>query len=149
MPRCYSLSLGEMTVDTSFTFSLSGPFSLHKAAVNVFLCVLRRVWHILWWSQSLSTLVAQVVLGLGLCAPWKGKRSHLFGLSQAADFQPHFGNKRKALKCGFSPFPPFFSLYYKSLVSGKFIQMVIASFSFIFFLWHIPWKQHKSISQKC
>lgn len=108
MPRCCSLSLGEMTVDTSFTFSFSGPFSLHKAAVNVFLCVLRRVWHILWWSQSLSTLVAQVVLGLGLCAPWKGKRSHLFELSQAADFQPHFGNKRKALKCGLSPFPPFF-----------------------------------------
>lgn len=63
---------------------------------------MRRVWHILWWSQSLSTLVVQVVLGLGLCVLWKGKRSHLFGLSQAADFQPRFGNKRKALKCGLS-----------------------------------------------
>lgn len=39
----FLLFFKEMTVDTSFTFSFSSAFSLHKAAVNVF-CV--------WWEGN-------------------------------------------------------------------------------------------------
>lgn len=85
--RCSSLFyFKEMTVATSLAFSFSSAFSLHKAAVNVFLCAVRREWHFQRWSGPQPTLVAQVVSGLGLCVWWKDMKSQLFKLSQAVDF---------------------------------------------------------------
>lgn len=71
-------------------FPFLGHFHFIKLQSMCFVWGARRVWHILWWSQPLSTLVAQVVRGLDLCVLWKGKKKSLIWVQSSCWFPTPF-----------------------------------------------------------
>lgn len=78
----------EMTEDTSFTFSFSWAFSLHK--LQSVCCVLRREWHGPWWPPPQLPLVIKCPQISPLC-PWQDVKTS--SACQAADFffSPEWG----------------------------------------------------------